>query len=71
MIKMAVFDMDGTLLDDQHEISEANRLALLELRERGCLIVLATGRPKPLLREYIEKLKVCDYVISCNCAILE
>ncbi len=44
MIKLIATDVDGTLLDDQHQISEMNVQALSACRDRGIDIVLATGK---------------------------
>ena len=45
MKKMVAFDFDKTLYDHKAlEIPTSARRALRELRERGQLVVLATGR---------------------------
>jgi hydroxymethylpyrimidine pyrophosphatase-like HAD family hydrolase len=41
---IVVSDLDGTLLDSQHQLSAANRSALIELGQRGVVRVVATGR---------------------------
>ena len=41
---MVVTDLDGTLLDSSSRLSDANRLALERLAERGVVRVVATGR---------------------------
>ncbi|MEY4548346.1 MAG: hypothetical protein RL685_4541 [Pseudomonadota bacterium] len=41
---IVVTDLDGTLLDSHHQLSAANRNALLELGRRGVVRVVATGR---------------------------
>ncbi len=52
-IKIAFFDIDGTLLNfGAKEISEPVKRALLELRERNIKIFLATGRPPYLAPEF-------------------
>ena len=42
--KLIAFDMDGTLFDDSKQIPQRNIDALFAAKERGCLIVPATGR---------------------------
>ena len=42
--KLIAFDMDGTLFDDTKQIPQRNIDALFAAKERGCLIVPATGR---------------------------
>lgn len=45
MIKIAFFDIDGTLLKMGHsELSERTKQALLSLQNKGVLLCLATGR---------------------------
>lgn len=43
-MKCVSIDLDGTLLNSQHEISEENKLALNELQDKGYEIILNTGR---------------------------
>jgi Cof subfamily protein (haloacid dehalogenase superfamily) len=43
-MKCISIDLDGTLLNSRHEISEENRKALQELKEQGYEIILNTGR---------------------------
>lgn len=44
-IKIAFFDIDGTLVDMlTKEMSEKTKLALLKLRSKGIMICIATGR---------------------------
>ena len=43
-MKCVSIDLDGTLLNSHHEISEENTLALNELQEKGYEIILNTGR---------------------------
>jgi Cof subfamily protein (haloacid dehalogenase superfamily) len=42
--RMLVADMDGTVLDSRHEVSQGTIEALRRLDEAGCRVVLATGR---------------------------
>lgn len=70
MYKMAVFDLDGTLLDEKHEISEANKNSIEKLEKLGCKIVIATGRSDLLVKEYVKKINIKTPVISCNGAMI-
>lgn len=40
-----VFDIDGTLLNDERKISKRTLAALLKVQQMGVRIVLASGRP--------------------------
>lgn len=43
-IRLIALDIDGTLLDSQGQLSEANRRAVDEAVERGVVVALVTGR---------------------------
>ncbi|AZK44657.1 HAD family phosphatase [Erysipelothrix piscisicarius] len=45
MIKLIATDMDGTLLDANHELTPSMRAKILELRHQGIKFGVATGRP--------------------------
>lgn len=61
-----VFDMDGTLLNDEHELSELTLRALHELRKRGFTLVIATGRHVNDIRGYLQQLGGGIATITCN-----
>jgi Cof subfamily protein (haloacid dehalogenase superfamily) len=67
--KMLVLDMDGTLLNDDHQISNRNKEAILKAQAQGIKVVLASGRPKPAMIAYAKDLQLDDYnsyIISYN-----
>lgn len=43
-IKLIAIDLDGTLLDSDHNISAENLLAIKEAKEAGIKVVLCTGQ---------------------------
>ncbi|MCA1061006.1 Cof-type HAD-IIB family hydrolase [Rossellomorea aquimaris] len=61
MITFIATDMDGTLLNENQEISEANKQAILEAQQQGIEVVVATGRSYEEARFVIE-----DAGISCD-----
>ena len=65
MIKLIVSDMDGTLLNSNHQISKENLEAIRKAEEKGVHFAIATGRAysdvKPLLDE--NNLK-CECILS-------
>lgn len=54
-IKIISIDIDGTLLNDQHEVTPSVKAAIHDALGQGIKIVITTGRPlsgvKPLLNE--------------------
>lgn len=74
MYKLIAVDMDGTLLNEQKEITNRCRQAVVELKKKGKKFVLATGRPIHGVMRYLEKLNLFDendYVITYNGALVQ
>jgi len=74
MYKLIAVDMDGTLLNENKEISNRCKKAVGELKNRGKKLVLATGRPINGVMRYLEKLNLFDdndYVITYNGALVQ
>ncbi len=72
--KIIAIDMDGTLLNDHHEVTEEVRNALHKAKEQGVKIVLCSGRPIGGMRRYLKDLKLDeeeDYVIAYNGALVQ
>ena len=63
--KMAVFDLDGTLLDKNQQITERTQDVIKMLKEMGCYIVINTGRSYNAC-VYYSKIINADYTICCN-----
>lgn len=71
--RLLFLDLDGTLLNDQKEITEGNRIALEQALERGHGVVIATGRPLKSAKDLAHRLgldKPGCMMISSNGAIL-
>lgn len=71
-IKMIATDIDGTLVNDNKEISARTVTALKEARKKGVFVVLCTGRPVSGVTPYLEKLGLTtdeNYVITYNGAL--
>ncbi len=63
-IKIAFFDIDGTLTNKNQVISETNILALRKLKDRNIYIALVSGRWNDYILKYARDIKVVDYIIS-------
>lgn len=73
-IKLIAIDIDGTLLNDQHQVTSEVKAALDEAQARGIKIVLCTGRPIIGVLPLVEELgldKQDDFVISYNGSIIQ
>ncbi len=55
--KLIAIDMDGTFLNEKNEILEENLVAVNNAIEKGCKVMIATGRSGEALRVYADKLK--------------
>jgi len=56
--RMAAFDLDGTLLNNDHQISDASVEYLRSLHDRGFIISIATGRTPVATAEVIRRLSL-------------
>ena len=59
-------DMDGTLLDDEKNISTLTRDTLITLKNMGHKIVFASGRPFRTMQRYYDELDLDTPLISYN-----
>jgi Cof subfamily protein (haloacid dehalogenase superfamily) len=64
-IRLIAMDIDGTLLDNRHELPDANRDAILEAHSRGIEIVLVTGRRFDFARPIAERIP-CELALIIN-----
>ena len=73
--KLLVLDVDGTLLNDEREISKRTLAALLKVQQMRVRIVLASGRPTYGLMPLAKTLELGNYggfVLSYNgCQIIK
>jgi HAD superfamily hydrolase (TIGR01484 family) len=65
-IKIIALDLDGTLLDSQKRLSEANRAALEEAAAKGVHIVPTTGRFFGMMPQAVRDLPFVRYAITIN-----
>lgn len=66
MLKLVALDIDGTLLNDQGEITDRTKRAISRLRGQGVEFTLCTGRNLPLARSFAEALQITLPIVTCN-----
>jgi Cof subfamily protein (haloacid dehalogenase superfamily) len=67
--KLLVLDVDGTLLNSNHEVSRRTLSTLIKVQQTGIRIVLASGRPPYGLKAIVNQLELPAYggfVIAYN-----
>lgn len=72
-IKLVAIDLDGTLLNPQHQITPLVKEAIKQANEKGVHIVLASGRPFSGMAPYLNELGLDtaeNYCISNNGGVI-
>ncbi|MBF0780462.1 MULTISPECIES: Cof-type HAD-IIB family hydrolase [unclassified Granulicatella] len=72
MIKLIAIDMDGTLLNSQHKISQKNIDVLNTVVNKNIDLVLCTGRALFGVKPYLEQLPLKDddfIIVNNGCSI--
>lgn len=63
MIKAVFFDFDDTLVSKKdHTMRENTEKAIKLLKKSGIIPIIATGRPKYTINEYLDKLSINNAV---------
>ncbi len=64
MIKLVAADLDGTLLDEKHQLNDRTAQAIKEIQKQGIKFMTATGRNfNSVLPLFKEKGIVCDFLL--------
>lgn len=64
LIRVIASDMDGTLLNSQHDITEENVKAILKAKELGVHFIIATGRMYDSVKPFMDKHGIkCEYIL--------
>ncbi|MDI6604361.1 MAG: HAD family hydrolase [Thermoanaerobacteraceae bacterium] len=71
MCKLFVVDADGSLLNSDNKISAANMDAINELRARGIIYTIATGRMFTSILPYAAEIKINAPLICFNGALIK
>ena len=69
--KMAAFDLDGTLLGCEHQLSERTIASIKRVAEAGLIVLLATGRMTSAVKNHLENLGTPELVVSHNGALVK
>lgn len=67
--KMIVTDIDGTLIDSEHNVSQENKEAIETFINEGNIFVLASGRPTDGMLEIMKEVNLDEmdaYMLSYN-----
>lgn len=70
-IKLIVFDVDGTLIDDNKNISPRTVSVLHELQQKDVSISLATGKTFPSVEDLVKLLNLKVPIILSNGALVQ
>lgn len=66
-IRLVALDMDGTVLNNHHELSEYTIGVLRRLSAAGIIIAFATGRSVPNIEKYVAQLNLPQEVFPAVC----
>jgi Cof subfamily protein (haloacid dehalogenase superfamily) len=69
--RLLAIDIDGTLVNSQHELSDATRDAVLRAKRAGIEIVLATGRRYSRVLPLVEPLELNVPLITASGALIK
>lgn len=72
--KLIALDIDGTLLDSSHKITDKVKESIRKSKEKGVKVVLCTGRPLTGVKKLLEELNLVeegDYVATFNGALVQ
>ena len=70
-IKLAIIDLDGTLLDSNQAIGERSRNAILRAKENDVIVTFATGRMISASSQYADSLGVSAPMVALNGALVQ
>jgi 5-amino-6-(5-phospho-D-ribitylamino)uracil phosphatase len=65
-IKLIALDMDGTLLNENHQVSAENHKAIRDAEAKGVKVVLSTGRSLATCKDYAVSLELSSYLVTIN-----
>lgn len=69
-IKYLFTDMDGTLLDERHQVSDRTRRVIARLKEKGVEVVLCSARPPAAMVDIARDAGASSRMICCAGAVI-
>lgn len=69
IVTLVATDLDGTLLNENKEVSSVNRDAILKLKDKGILFGIASGRPIETVRAELKKWNIeanVSFILGMN-----
>ncbi|MDP3830913.1 MAG: HAD hydrolase family protein, partial [Ignavibacteriaceae bacterium] len=70
-LKLIVFDLDGTLLNDDGEIGKESKRLIAELKKLNILFTFASGRLHTAFVDYAEELNLSTPLISLDGTLIK
>ena len=70
-IKLVVFDLDGTLVDDNDKIGEKTKALIKELSGLGVKFSIATGRLLSAVTEHADSLEIKIPLITLDGTLIQ
>jgi Cof subfamily protein (haloacid dehalogenase superfamily) len=70
-LRLIVFDLDGTLLNDKGEITNNTKILISKLREKGVRFSFASGRLHSALVKYANELNLATPLISLDGSLIK
>lgn len=64
--RLIALDMDGTLLNEEKEISQENKKWIAEARKAGVTVMFSTGRGRQSTMNYVEELALNSPLVLVN-----
>ncbi len=65
-IRLAAFDLDGTLMSDDYVLSSRVRRAVAAAQARGVVVTIATGRMYTSALPYVQDLQIAAPFLACQ-----
>lgn len=68
-IRLVALDIDGTVVDENGQIVEANRAPIASAQDAGVVVILATARVPRSATRFARELGLTSPIICCNGAL--